>query len=184
MRQSENCWALEGQIAEENSKCEWLTSSANGAAGCCGLDAIRNPLLLISMFFWLSNPAHPATSKLLFRLPLRCTLPDNFHCPNLTPKRRCHRVCHLSCHITRGATDMSKGGFALGGQNTPWTFHFCTQVWIQAWRLVSQTTRSIFLRWKLHKSQKKFYNFLQHGTLLLKSLLFLVFLLKLWNSKH
>ena len=40
------------------------------------------------------------------------------------------------------------------------------------------------VRWMPHESQRKFYNFFQHGTLLLKSLIFLVFLLKLWNSKH
>ena len=35
-----------------------------------------------------------------------------------------------------------------------------------------------------HESQRKFHNLLQHGTLLLKSLLILVSLLQLWNSKH
>ena len=38
------------------------------------------------------------------------------------------------------------------------------------------------LRWKPHKSHRKFHNFLQHDNLLLISLIFLVYLLKLWNS--
>jgi hypothetical protein len=43
---------------------------------------------------------------------------------------------------------------------------------------------TIHIRPMPHESQWKLHKFLQHGTLLLKSLLFLVFLLKLWNSRH
>ena len=131
MRQSANCWTPEGQIAEENSKCEWLTSSANGADGCCGLDAIRHPLLLISMFLLAFNSCASCNFKVTLSIASPLHIPDNLHCPNLAPKRRCHRVCHLSWHITRGATHKPKGEFTLGSgskklgvHNTPWTPQF------------------------------------------------------------
>ena len=67
-----------------------------------------------------------------------------------------------------------------------WRFSTCLD--LDKWHI--PPTQPLFLlfidiiRWMPHESHWKFHNFLQHGTLLLKSFIFLVFLLKLWNCKH